>query len=501
MKELSICYSPDQKLPSVTVALSLLLLMSLIFFLQDQEIAFSQLDDDTPLLVNPNMSSGMPPSSESVVTSDEPGFVANGKINTVIDVPNGRWLAAGNWSIIVNNGNVTSFETKMTWYNSTGTNAHTHDLTNFKAVSGDSQMVPINITDKQTTIEGFTDVASNGRTSWFEVPTIITINDGKIISISVDDNKTNHHFGGQPLLGIVESSIPCSDVPGSNMELLPPCSPVAQGEEVFGLMNDTSTIPPSEEFMPQGTFPGEDFSQQGTPDQGFPGEDFSQQGTPDQGFPGEDFSQQGTPDQGFPGEDFSQQGTPDQGFPGQGSPGSSGEQSSSEDNQNGQQFSSDGDETKEQSSSEDDETGTGEINPACTILNIENVTANGFETDPSDYHPPSDAIDNNSSSWWSNNGEDPWLEILLSESHTICGLSVEWNKGDQRDYSFEIQISEDGNNYEKIFEGTNKQGSSVPESYSFVEEHSGKHIRITVTSTSSGDGWVSIKEISALGLP
>ena len=153
------------------------------------------------------------------------------------------------------------------------------------------------MTDKQTTIEGFTDVASNGRTSWFEVPTTITINDGKIISISVDDNKTNHHFGGQPLLGIVESFIPCSDVPGTNMELLPPCSPVSQGEEVFGLMNDTSAFPPSEEFMPQGTFPGEDFSQQGIPpDQGFPGEDFSQQGIPpDQGFPGEDFSQQGIP--------------------------------------------------------------------------------------------------------------------------------------------------------------------------------------------------------------
>ena len=460
--------------------------MSLIF-LQNQEIAFSQLGDDTSLIVNPNMTtSGMLTSNESVVASDAPGFVANGKINTVIDVPNGKWLAAGNWSIIVNNGVVTSFETKMTWYNSTGTNAHTHDLTNFKAVSGNTEMVPINMTNKQTTIEGFTDVASNGRTSWFEVPTTITINDGKIISISVDDNKTNHHFGGQPLLGIVDSFIPCSDVPGTNMELLPPCSPVAQGEEVLGLMNDTSAFPPSEEFMPQGTFPGEDFSQQVHPDQGFPGEDFSQQGTPDQGFPGEDFSQQGTPDQGFPGE---------------GSPGSSEEQSSFEDNQNGQQSSSDGDETEKQSSSEDNKTGTGEINPGCTILNIENVTANGFETDPSDYHPPSDAIDGNSSSWWSNNGEGPWLEILLSESHTICGVSVEWNKGDQRDYSFEIQFSEDGNNYEKIFEGTNKQGSSDPESYSFAEEHSGKHIKLTITSTSSEDGWVSIKEISALGLP
>src|SRR5687767_4503304 len=336
------------KLPVVIITLNLLILTSFLFFLQSYQTAFSQAGNDLGLLTNadnmtiPDLAA---PSENLASSQSASGFVANGKINTVIEVPNGKWLAAGNWSIIVNNGNVTSFDTKMTWYNSSGTNAHTHELTNFKSVSDNTQAVPMNLTDMQKTIEGFTDVGSNGRTSWFEVTTVITINDGKIISISVDDNKTNGHFGGQPLLGIVDSFIPCSDVPGPNMELLPPCSPVAQEGGVFGLMNDTATFPPSEEFMPQGTFPGEDFSQQGIPpNQGFPGEDFSQQGIPpNQGFPGEDFSQQGIPpNQGFPGEDFSQQGGPV-------------DQSPSEDNQNGEQSLSKDDETEDQSLSEDDE--------------------------------------------------------------------------------------------------------------------------------------------------
>ena len=46
----------------------------------------------------------------------------------------------------------------------------------------------------------------------------------KIISIAIDDTKTNHHFGGQSLLGIVDSFVPCSDLPGPNMELLPSCN-------------------------------------------------------------------------------------------------------------------------------------------------------------------------------------------------------------------------------------------------------------------------------------
>ena len=471
------------KLPVVIITLNLLILTSFLFFLQSYQTAFSQAGNDLGLLTNadnmtiPDLAA---PSENLESSQSASGFVANGKINTVIDVPNGKWLAAGNWSIIVNNGNVTSFDTKMTWYNSSGTNAHTHELTNFKSVSDNTQAVPMNLTDKQKTIEGFTDVGSNGRTSWFEVPTVITINDGKIISISVDDNKTNGHFAGQPLLGIVDSFVPCSDVPGPNMEFLPPCSLDTGGQDSPFMVNDTSAFPPSNQFMPEGTFPSD-------PSQGFPG----------QGFPAEDPSQ-GFPGQGFPSEDFSQ-GESSQGQSQSEDDDQTGEQSSEDNDQTGGQSSEDDDQTEAQSS-DGNQTETRTINPDCTELDIENVTASGFESDPSDYHPPGDAIDGELTTWWSHNGNDPWIEISLVESNPVCGVAVTWNKGDERDYSFEIQVSEDGNNYEKIFEGTNKRGSEA-ESYSFVEEHMGKHVRITITSTSSEDGWVSIKEISALGLP
>ena len=133
-------------------------------------------------------------------------------------------------------------------------------------------------------------------------------------------------------------------------------------------------------------------------------------------------------------------------------------------------------------------------------MKIRNVTASGFESDPSDYHPPSDAIDGDSSTWWSNDGKDPWLQIELDEAQSICGISVEWNKGDSRDYAFDIGISQGGNDYKKVFEGNNNKGSSEPEIYAFDQETDGKYLRVTVTSTSSNDGWVSIKEVNVLGL-
>ena len=133
-------------------------------------------------------------------------------------------------------------------------------------------------------------------------------------------------------------------------------------------------------------------------------------------------------------------------------------------------------------------------------MDIENVTASGFESDPSDYHPPGDAIDGDLTTWWSHNGNDPWIEISLVEPNPVCGVAVTWNKGDERDYSFEIGISEDGNNFEKVFEGTNDNESTEQEIYPFDQEVNGKYIKLTITDTSSNDGWTSIQEIDALGL-
>ncbi len=406
-------------------ALSLIGIVALLLFLHDHnDLAFSQIVPNTDNLTTP----GLPALNESLAELQEPsGFVTNGKINTVIDVPNGKWLATGNWSIIMNNGNVTKFETKMTWYNSSGTNAHTHELTNFRAAAGDIQKLPMSGPANQIVIKGVTDVGSNSRVSWLEVPTIITINDRKILSISLDDNKTTHHFGGQPLLGIVDSFVPCSDLPGPNMEILPPCSVSPAGEQGFALTNDSLTndsltFTPSEDSLTYGgTLPGG----------------------------------------GIPGGAIPGGGIP---------PG-------------------------------DEQTGGGEMNPQCTVLKIENITTNGFETDPSDYHPPSDAIDGSSTTWWSYNGKNPWAEISLNEPQSICGVSVQWNKGDERKYSFEIEVSEDGNNYEKVFEGSNKKGSTGQEIYPFEEGINGKFVKLTITSTSSKDGWASIQEIGALGLP
>ena len=493
----------NQNLTTIKITLSLIGLATSLIFLQNyNDFAFSQIGNETGLVPNADnlITPGSPTSNQSLGGPQAPsGFVTNGKINTVINVPNGKWLATGNWSIILNNGNVTTFETKMTWYNSSGTNAHTHELTNFRAAAGDIQTLPMSGPANQIIIKGVTDVGSNSRVSWLEVPTIITINDRKILSISLDDNKTTHHFGGQPLLGIVDSFVPCSDLPGPNMEILPSCSVSPVGEQGFALTNDSltndsSAFTPSEDSLTYGgTLPGggippgdEQTFGGGIPPGGVPGGGIppGDEQTFGGGIPPGDEQTFGG---GIPPGD-------EQTFGGGIPPG---------DEQTGGGGIPPGDEQTGGGGIPpgDEQTGGGEMNPQCTVLKIENITANGFETDPSDYHPPSDAIDGSSSTWWSYNGKNPWAEISLNEPQSICGVSVQWNKGDERKYSFEIEVSEDGNNYEKVFEGSNKKGSTGQEIYPFEEGINGKFVKLTITSTSSKDGWASIQEIGALGLP
>jgi hypothetical protein len=134
----------------------------------------------------------------------------------------------------------------------------------------------------------------------------------------------------------------------------------------------------------------------------------------------------------------------------------------------------------------------------CAMLVIKNVNASGFKKDPLDYHPPVDAVDGDSTTWWSNQAKKIWLDIDLVQANLLCGKSVQWHKGDIRKYSFAISISQDGNEFNKVFKGTNKIGSLNAETYSF-EPIAGRHIMLTITTTTSQNVWASINEINVNG--
>ncbi|MGA9844776.1 MAG: hypothetical protein WBQ25_20940 [Nitrososphaeraceae archaeon] len=174
--------------------------------------------------------SQIPQQQQQQVTTTTEGIIARGIIDSLIFTPSATWIATGNWTIGVNNGAAALVTTNMTWYNDNGTASHTHEILNFRpigvggAVPGQQQPILVQPDSSSVSLRGVVDVGANHRIVWKDVQSAIDIKKGgKILSISLNDTQTNHHFGGRPIFGIVTSFTHCSDVPGPNMEMLPPC--------------------------------------------------------------------------------------------------------------------------------------------------------------------------------------------------------------------------------------------------------------------------------------
>ena len=127
---------------------------------------------------------GMPPSANTVNMSTVDKFVLSGY-----------------WSLVIDKGNISNFTSEFYTGHVNGANNHTHQLTNLRVEDDRPNQLSA---DGNMEISGLTDVKTNGKSAWNDVPTTISISKGRTISINLDDNGTQRHFMGQPIYGIVK---------------------------------------------------------------------------------------------------------------------------------------------------------------------------------------------------------------------------------------------------------------------------------------------------------
>src|SRR5215211_6282003 len=176
--------------------------------------------------VSPPTPPPQPPQISWDELEEDEGFIANGNIDSTLYTINGNWEATGNWSMNVADGELTSFNTTMAWNN--GTSGHTHEFLNFEAAEADDDEsgagVDISAEDQTISVAGTMDVGTNGAVVWEDVPSEITIERGKIITASVDNEATEQHFSGQSVYGNLTSLSICSTgAPGPGMQVSPGC--------------------------------------------------------------------------------------------------------------------------------------------------------------------------------------------------------------------------------------------------------------------------------------
>jgi hypothetical protein len=129
----------------------------------------------------------------------------------------------------------------------------------------------------------------------------------------------------------------------------------------------------------------------------------------------------------------------------------------------------------------------------CQKLPITSVTASG-----NDGHVPTNVLDNNLNTRWSNLGIGSWIQADLGSNMNICSVVIAWYNGNIRQNNFVISVSNDGTTFTNVFTGKSSGTTLSPETYILPGGTTGTYVRITVNGNTQNN-WASITELSVDG--
>ena len=129
----------------------------------------------------------------------------------------------------------------------------------------------------------------------------------------------------------------------------------------------------------------------------------------------------------------------------------------------------------------------------CSKLSVNGIMAS--RADP--LHPPSRAIDQNVNTRWSNLGLGSWIQIDLGQENVICGVGINWHRGNERVNSFVISISKDGKTFTNVYSGKS-DGTSLTEQNYNLQSKASRFIRVMVSGNTQSN-WISISEFKIYG--
>ena len=125
---------------------------------------------------------------------------------------------------------------------------------------------------------------------------------------------------------------------------------------------------------------------------------------------------------------------------------------------------------------------------SCMVPQVTSVSASG-----DDGNVPENTMDNNLNTRWSNFGLGSAIEYTFSKPQFVCKVDISWYRGNERVNDFSILVSNDGTNYNNIFNGKSSGTTAALESYN-VPDTTAKYLRIVVTKNTQNQ-WASINEV------
>ena len=107
---------------------------------------------------------------------------------------------------------------------------------------------------------------------------------------------------------------------------------------------------------------------------------------------------------------------------------------------------------------------------------------------------PSNAIDNNPNSRWVGEKNPSSITLDLGDIKRVCGLDIQWFRGETRTYDFIVSVSKDNKKYEVILKDKSRGSTSDAESH-VTPDVNARYVRVTVNGNSENN-FASINEIN-----
>lgn len=121
------------------------------------------------------------------------------------------------------------------------------------------------------------------------------------------------------------------------------------------------------------------------------------------------------------------------------------------------------------------------------------VTASG-----DDGNIPDNTIDKIMNTRWSAKGRDQWIMFDLGEEKTIRLVKIAVYQGNTRSSFFEIELSKDKVQFEKVFTGQSSGKSLELETFD-IQDGDARYVRILGHGSSGGSQWNSLTEVKIYG--
>lgn len=126
------------------------------------------------------------------------------------------------------------------------------------------------------------------------------------------------------------------------------------------------------------------------------------------------------------------------------------------------------------------------------------ITAPVFASSFQNPNLPENSIDDDPESRWSAEGEGEWIQYDLGSVKVVSFVNIAWLNGDERTATFDIELSEDANNWMSAASGVITSGMSEGLETHDIPDTQARYVRIVGYGNSNSD-WNSITNLEIWG--